>query len=207
VCAEVANPKWCSAVTTWAKTSRPRCSTRRQGRVRPCLTSGPEALLVTGVYGAGKRTIVADMGSMLESWGEPYGALDVDSLAWFGAGLDREAHDRVVLGNVASVCRACVAVRVRHLALAWWVADRGQLEALRAAVAVPLRVVRLEVDAALVQQRLRADPTQERRQDDVATGLRRLEERRGEGLEELALLGDRPVRETSEAVCRWLGWA
>jgi hypothetical protein len=171
------------------------------------LTSGPEALLVTGVYGAGKRTIVADMGSMLESWGEPYGALDVDSLAWFGAGLDREAHDRVVLGNVASVCRACVAVRVRHLALAWWVADRGQLEALRAAVAVPLRVVRLEVDAALVQQRLRADPTQERRQDDVATGLRRLEERRGEGLEELALLGDRPVRETSEAVCRWLGWA
>jgi hypothetical protein len=175
--------------------------------VRPCLTSGPEALLVTGVYGAGKRTIVADMGSMLESWGEPYGALDVDSLAWFGAGLDREAHDRVVLGNVASVCRACVAVRVRHLALAWWVAHRGQLEALRAAVAVPLRVVRLEVDAALVQQRLRADPTQERRQDDVATGLRRLEERRGEGLEELALLGDRPVRETSEAVCRWLGWA
>ena len=29
---------------------------------------------------------------------------------------------------------------------------------------------------------------------------------RGVGLEDLTLPGDRPVRETSRAVCAWLGW-
>jgi len=165
-----------------------------------------EAVLVTGVYGAGKSTVVADIGGMLERRGEHYGVLDVDWLGWFDAGLGVEARRRVLLANVRAVCGAYLEVGVRRLALAFAVRDRGQLYALRGAVAVPMRVVRLEVGADLVAQRLSADPTEERREDDLRVARQWLAAGRGAGLADLVLPGDRPVRRTSEAICSWLGW-
>jgi hypothetical protein len=116
-----------------------------------------EAVLVTGVYGAGKSTVVADIGGMLERRGEHYGVLDVDWLGWFDAGLDLEARRRVLLADVRAVCG------VRG-------PDRG----------AP-----------------RGRP---------AGGPEWLSAGRGAGLADLVLLGDRPVRRTSEAICSWLGW-
>jgi hypothetical protein len=168
--------------------------------------SDAQAVLVTGVYGAGKSTVVADIGGMLEDRGECYGLLDIDWLGWFDAGGDEAAHRRVVLSNVATVCQAYLAEGVRRLALAWSIRDRGQLDAVRLAVPAPMRVVRLDVDAALVERRLSADPTEGRRQDDLHVAQEWLVVGRGVGLEDLLLPGDRPIRETSEAICSWLGW-
>ncbi len=165
-----------------------------------------EAVLVTGVYGAGKSTVVADIGAVLQSRGERYGVLDVDWLGWFDAGLDTQGHRRVLLANVRAVCSAYLSVGVRRLALAFAVPDRDELEALRTAVAAPMRVVRLEVSADLAVKRLSADPTEERREDDVRVAREWLSARRGFGLEDLVLPGDQPVRLTSEAICSWLGW-
>ena len=92
------------------------------------------------------------------------------------------------------------------MALAHAVRDRVELDALRVAVAVPMRVVRLEVDADLVAQRLSVDPTEERREDDLRVAREWLSAHRGVGVEELTLPGDQPVRRTSEAICSWLGW-
>ena len=50
----------------------------------------PGAVLVTGVYGAGKSTVVEDIADLLEKRGVPYGVLDVDWLGWFDAGGDEE---------------------------------------------------------------------------------------------------------------------
>jgi hypothetical protein len=69
-----------------------------------------------------------------------------------------------------------------------------------------MRVVRLDVDAELMRRRLLADPTKERQEDDLMVGLEWLAAGHGAGLEDLVVPGDRPVRETSEAICRWLGW-
>jgi hypothetical protein len=165
-----------------------------------------EAVLVTGVYGAGKSTVVADIGGMLERRGEYYGVLDVDWLGWFDAGTGAEGHRRVLLSNVRSVCSAYLEVGVRRLALAHAVRDRVELDALRVAVAVPMRVVRLDVSADLIARRLSADVTEERREDDLRVARDWLSARRGVGLEDLVLPGDRPVRRTSEAICSWLGW-
>jgi len=172
----------------------------------PMSTPVAQAVLVTGVYGAGKSTVVADIGKVLEDHGAPYGLLDVDWLGWFNAGEDRTSHRRVVLSNVRMVCEAYLAAGVRRLALAWSIRDREQLDELRLAVPVPLRVVRLYVDAAVVQRRLATDPTQERREDDLRVAHDWLAAGRGLGLEDLVLPGDQPVRETSEAMCRWLCW-
>ena len=165
-----------------------------------------EAVLITGVYGAGKSTVVADIGGMLERRGEYYGVLDVDWLGWFDAAGGADGHQRVLLSNVRSVCSAYLNVGVRRLALAHAVDNQVQLDALRVAVAVPLRVVRLEVTADVIEQRLSVDPTEERREDDLRVAREWLSARRGVGMEDLVLPGDQPVRRTSEAICSWLGW-
>ena len=173
------------------------------------MTNAPasaDAVLVTGVYGAGKSTVVADIGALLGDRGERYGLLDVDWLGWFDSGISHQAHRRAVLGNLATVSSGFVIAGVRRLALAWSVRDRVQLDEVRLAVPVPLRVVRLEVPPALVEQRLSADPTEERRGDDLRVAREWLAAGHGVGLEDLLLPGDAPVRETSEAICSWLGW-
>ena len=169
-------------------------------------TADAQAVLVTGVYGAGKSTVVADIGALLGDRGERYGLLDVDWLGWFDSGISHQAHRRAVLGNLATVSSGFVIAGVRRLALAWSVRDRAQLDEVRLAVPVPLRVVRLEVPAALVEQRLSGDPTEERRGDDLRVAREWLAAGHGVGLEDLLLPGDAPVRETSEAICSWLGW-
>jgi hypothetical protein len=173
------------------------------------MTNAPapaDAVLVTGVYGAGKSTVVADIGALLGERGERYGLLDVDWLGWFDSGISHREHRRSVLGNLATVSSGFVIAGVRRLALAWSVRDRDQLDEVRLALPVPLRVVRLEVPAALVEQRLSSDPTEERRGDDLRVAREWLAAGHGVGLEDLVLPGDAPVRETSEAICSWLGW-
>ena len=165
-----------------------------------------EAVLVTGVYGAGKSTVVADIGGLLEGRGQRYGVIDVDWLGWFYSGGGEHTHQQVMLSNVTAVCNAYLAEGVQRLALAHAIRDLPQLEALRRAVGVPVRVVRLDIDAALVEQRLSLDPTEERRYDDLRVALEWLSAGHGVGLEDLLLPGDRPVRQTSEAICTWLGW-
>jgi hypothetical protein len=165
-----------------------------------------EAVLITGVYGAGKSTVVADIGAVLASHGQFYGLLDVDWLGWFNAGGDVASHQRVVLSNLTKVCTSFLDEGATRLALAWSVPDRSRLDSLRRAVPAPLRVVRLDVDEQIVTRRLSSDPTEERRGDDLEVALEWLATGRGMGLEDLLLPGDRPVRETAEAICSWLGW-
>ena len=106
------------------------------------VTSTADAVLVSGVYGAGKSTLVADVGAYLEERGAHYGVLDVDWLDWFDVVGSDEDRMRIVMGNVASVARAYASAGVRHLALAWSVDTRERLDLLR--------------DAARGEERLRA---------------------------------------------------
>lgn len=163
-------------------------------------------MLVTGVYGAGKSTVVADIGALLEGRGERYAVLDVDWLGWFDAGSGREVNRQVTLANLQAICATYLQVGVQRLALAWAIQDQAQLDATRLAVTVPMSVVRLEVDAAVVRNRLGDDPTQERREDDLRVALDWLSVGRGVGLEGLLLPGTLPVRQISHAICSWLGW-
>ena len=166
----------------------------------------PSAVLVTGVYGSGKSTVVADMGALLQSRGEAFGLLDVDWLGWFDVPGEPELNQPVTLSNVQHICSAYVDVGVTRLALAWSIRDHAHLESTRAAVGVPMTVVRLLVDEATVRTRLGSDPTEERRVDDLRVGLEWLSSNRGAGLEDLGVSGTSPVREISEHICRHVGW-
>jgi hypothetical protein len=165
------------------------------------------AVLLTGVYGAGKSTVAAEIAGMLEERGLPYGALDLDWLGWFDNGkLDHHgAGQDVMFANLSAVVGNYRQVGVRLFVLAWAVSGRPELNAIRARLGLPLRVVRLTVPLAQIEERLRADVTTERR-DDLREAAAWIATSRGVGVEDLTVANDRPIRQVATTILEWLGW-
>jgi hypothetical protein len=70
---------------------------------------------------------------------------------------------------------------------------------------MPLRVVRLTVPLAQIEERLRADVTTERR-DDLREAAAWIATSRGVGVEDLTVANDRPIRQVATTILEWLGW-
>ena len=61
-------------------------------------------VVLTGVYGVGKSSVVEEMAELLEQDAIAYGAIDVDWLWWFDApGIGHEASRQVLFANLKSV--------------------------------------------------------------------------------------------------------
>jgi hypothetical protein len=94
---------------------------------------------------------------------------------------------------------------VRTFLLARAVRDREELDSLRSTLAMPLRVVRLTVPIDEIERRLGADVTSGRR-DDLVVAREWLAAGTGEGLEDLTIANDLPVREVAGRIIARLGW-
>jgi hypothetical protein len=103
-----------------------------------------EALLITGVFGAGKSSAAEEIAHTLGLLHAPFALIDLDFLAWFGP-EDEAAHQRVLSENLAAVVRNYRAAGVRLFVLAHAVTDAEELARLRAVLDMPVRVVRLVV--------------------------------------------------------------
>ena len=68
-----------------------------------------------------------------------------------------------------------------------------------------MRVAALRVPLAVVERRLSADPT-EARQDDLRVARQWYADGTGEGLAEIVLDNDRPIRTVATELLAWLGW-
>jgi hypothetical protein len=66
--------------------------------------------------------------------------------------------------------------------------------------------VRLVVPIEEIERRLGRNPTTGR-QADLDEARVQVEERIGEGVEDLAVRGDRPIGEVCADILDWLGWA
>jgi 2-phosphoglycerate kinase len=175
-------------------------------RALALLSGALDAVVITGVYGAGKSSLAAEVAEALERRGVAYGALDLDWLMWFAVpALAERAADDVYLANVTAVVANYRAAGVRHLVLAGAVRDRAALDALRAAVGGDLRVVRLEVPRDEIVRRLRGDPTSGRA-DDLQVAEAWLDGDIGVGIEDLAVANTGSIPELAERVIAWLGW-
>jgi uridine kinase len=86
-----------------------------------------EAVLITGVYGAGKSSVAEEIADVLEKQGAPYAVVDLDWLGWFGP-EDEVTHQRVLAQNLAAVVNNYRAAGVRLFVLAYAVPDAAQLE-------------------------------------------------------------------------------
>jgi shikimate kinase len=164
-------------------------------------------VLITGVYGAGKSTVAADIADILERRRVPYGAIDLDWIMWFDTGRDDmdELGSRVFRANLADVVRNYLDVGIERFVLAGAIETRADLDGLRSAIAVPLTVVRLTVPLHEVVRRLRSDPTSGR-QDDLQVAIEWSDAAVGLGLDDFSVANEGAVRDTSTEVLRRLGW-
>jgi hypothetical protein len=166
----------------------------------------PEAVLITGVFGSGKSSVAVEIADVLERQGLSYGVLDLDFLAWFHtASDDPTVEHRMRLTNLAPVVGNYLAAGCRFFILAGALRNRSELDSLKAALPMPLRVVRLTVPWTGIEKRLRSDVTTGR-QDDLRDAAAWVTAAEGVGIEDLTVSNDRSIREVAGEILDWLGW-
>lgn len=165
-----------------------------------------EGVLVTGVYGAGKSSVAAEVASLLEARGDRYALLDLDYLSWASPGdRSRSGELQLMLLNLAAVTANYLQAGIERFVLAYFVRDAGELQAVRRALPFPLRVARLELPLAEIRRRLANDVTSGRN-DDVREAEASIEAGHGIGLEDIALANDRLVQLVAHDLMSFLGW-
>ena len=167
------------------------------------------AVLLTGVYGAGKSTAAIELVDRLGKSGAAAAAIDLDWLDWFEAPIDWDEHDdpRIGLANLAAMRAKYLAVGVRLFILAGTVRTEAHLAGLREAVGMPLAVIRLDVPLTVIEARLRGD-TNASRAGDLEVAMADLTAGADATMPaDRVVDGNRPLAEVTDDVLRWLGWS
>jgi hypothetical protein len=164
-----------------------------------------DGVLITGVYGSGKSSVAAQIAYLLEHRHEPFAMLDLDYLSWAGTGGGRAEEFGLLLQNLAAVVGNYRRAGIGRFVLAYFVRDGGELLALRKAAGVPLRVARLAVSLADIEQRLAADITSGRR-DDLRQAASSIAAGEGVGLEDVVITNDRAIGVVAEELMTFLEW-
>jgi adenylylsulfate kinase len=167
---------------------------------------GGDGVLLTGVYGSGKSSVAAEIAYLLEHRGEPYALLDLDYLSWAGTGREDRAEEfGLMVANLAAVAGNYRQAGIQRFVLAYFVRDRAEVQGVREALGVPLRVVRLTVPLAGIERRLAGDVTSGRR-DDLREAAASIAADEGAGVEDVVIGNDRPVGIVARDVLAFLGW-
>ena len=165
-----------------------------------------EGVLLTGVYGAGKSSVGEEIAYLLEQRGEPYALLDLDYLSWAGGGSgDRASEIGLMLENLAAVAANYRRAGIRLFVLAYFVRSPGEVQGVRDALGLPLRVARLTVRLPEIERRLAGDVTSGRR-DDLRAAAASIAAAEGTGVEDVVIRNDRPIGEVAREVMTFLGW-
>jgi hypothetical protein len=162
-------------------------------------------VLLTGVYGSGKSSVAQEIAYLLEQRGEPYALLDLDYLSWAGTGTDDQADGGLLLQNLTAVAANYRRAGIRLFVLAYFVRSLREVQGVREALGVPLRVVRLVVPLPEIERRLADDVTSGRR-DDLREAASSIAAAEGTGVEDVAIGNDRPIGVVARDVMAFLGW-
>ncbi|MBV9093824.1 MAG: AAA family ATPase [Streptosporangiaceae bacterium] len=169
-------------------------------------TRRAEGVLLTGVYGSGKSSVAEEIAYLLEQRGEPYALLDLDYLSWAGTGADgRAAEVGLMLENLAAVAATYRRAGIRLFVLAYFVRSSREVQGVREALGVPLRVVRLTVPLPDIERRLTGNVTSGRH-DDLRQAAAQLAAAEGAGVEDVAISNDRSIGVAAREVMTFLGW-
>jgi hypothetical protein len=165
-----------------------------------------EGVLITGVYGAGKSSAAEEIAYLLEHRGESYALLDLDYLGWADAGSEDPATGfSLTMQNLEAVAANYRRSGIRRFVLAYFARSSGEVQEIRRALGVPLRVVRLTVPMAGIERRLAADVTSGRR-DDLREAAGQIAANEGAGVEDVVISNDRPIGVVARDVMAFVGW-
>ena len=168
---------------------------------------GAEGVLLTGVYGSGKSSVAEEIAYLLEQRGEPYALLDLDFLSWAddATNSDRASEFGLMLENLAAVAANYRRAGIRLFVLAYFIRSPGEVQGVREALGMPLRVARLTVRLPEIERRLAGDVTSGRR-DDLRAAAASIAAAEGTGVEDVVISNDRPVGVVARDVMTFLGW-
>lgn len=168
--------------------------------------NGARAVLLAGVYGAGKTTLAVELVDRLADAGVHAAAIDLDWLGWYGAPTAWDEHEdpRVTLEHLSAMAARYVDLGVERLVIAGSIPP-GTRERYATAAAVPLTVIGLRVTAEVVRRRLAGDPN-DSRGADLAVALAHLEAGDPEGDVDWTIDADVSVGDLAAAVIDRLGW-
>jgi hypothetical protein len=165
-----------------------------------------ESVLLTGVYGSGKSSVAQEIAYLLEQHGDPFALLDLDYLSWAGTGADdRTSEFALLLQNLGAVVTNYRRAGIGLFVLAYFIRSRDEVQRLRTALGLPLRVVRLTAGLSEIEQRLATDVTSGRR-DDLRAAAVSIAEAEGTGVEDVVISNDRPIGVVAREVMTFLGW-
>ena len=171
-----------------------------------CMASDPVAVLITGVFGSGKSSVVEEMAGILESTGTSHAVLDLDYLWWFEVeDMDDAAHKEVLWTNLSALLDNYKMVGVDHFLLAWAVKDESDLAALSRAMSMPMEVVTLSAPLDVIRDRLSSSPTTDR-QRDLRNTERWIIEGKGPQVERFVVDNDRPLPVVAAEILRLIKW-
>ena len=167
-----------------------------------------DAVLITGLYGAGKSSLVEELAELLEAMDAPYGAIDVDWLRWFHlpGQPESEGSPEIRTQNLSDVAGRYVGAGVEYLLLAQAARDNDDVQLIRNALPCSLRVVKLDTAIAVIEQRLKDSPNTGRA-NDLAVAQEWSRRGWGQVDADLVLDGDMPLQDLADTVLAWLGWA
>jgi hypothetical protein len=169
-------------------------------------THQAEGVLLTGVYGSGKSSVAEEIAYLLEQRGEPYALLDLDYLSWAGDGTsDRASEFGLMLENLAAVAANYRRADMRLFVLAYFVRSPSEVQGVREALGLPLRVARLTARLPEIERRLAGDVTSGRR-DDLRAAAASIAAAEGTGVEDVVIGNDRPIGVVARDVMTFLGW-
>lgn len=163
-------------------------------------------LLLTGVFGSGKTAVAEEIADLLEATRQPFAAIDLDWLCWSNAPGAAHGETAILVRNLTAVVAVYRAAGVRRFVLAGSVADAPTLEAIRAAMAMPVAVVRLTAPLEVIDERLGNDPTRARA-DDLARARLWLAAGTGAGFEDGAIENVGPLADTARRALQIAGWS
>jgi thymidylate kinase len=170
--------------------------------------SDARAVLITGVYGAGKTSVIEEMAEIFEEHAIRYAAIDLDWLSWFDAGGRPDDHTAAIptmLKNVDAVVGNYYDTGVRVFALARTFESRRDIDDLQAALGMPLITVRLDVPLEEVERRL-STSVSSGRQIDLKMAREWFSNGEGKDVGDVVIANDRPLGDVAQAVLDELGW-
>ncbi len=169
--------------------------------------TGVDGVLIIGIFGVGKSSVAAEIADILEARSDRYAAIDLDWLTWADTGdTEPGAEHRMLVRNLSCVVGNYLDAGILRFVMARSIRDGSELASLRAAIPVPIRVVRLTAPMDEVERRPRSDVTSGR-EDDLREATEWVAQGLGEGIEDLAIANDRPIREVATEIVHRLGWA
>lgn len=165
-----------------------------------------EGVVLTGVYGVGKTSVVEEMAEMLEQQDIGYAAIDVDWLWWFhNKRLSDQQYRQILFANLKTVISNYLDAGVNRFLLAWSIRSQRELDELRASIPFPFKIVTISAPLELIKERLASDVTSGRHHDMHNTE-KWLKEGINPDIHDTEIVNDRPIQEVAIEVLNYLKW-